>query len=1234
MADALLLPSTMITMTDSHWLRDHFDRIAKNTQEITYEVTPIVDASDHHIPLCWGGFTRRRSTLGLESVSKTENGFTVYQSANPYGWKYGPTAVLTILIALWRQVDHAMKVKEPWLEMQGQESGATRSVLLDYVSPNVVQTLLLSLKQRHWRVSFTIIIFGLLKLTVAFSTALLAVRPTSISASSTTVELALKNGSPSPNDASIYYLDEVYGNIAQGLKYPSGTTKDAAYQEVAGFTQFPPNSSVEVEVLGFFPNLDCEDVTITWNFSTYTGNVPDANGTAENRTTTSLGAYFQNSNCSGRLDELGELLNCFKTTSISNQSACTSEKYYASIGWGVYCPVFDHQPNYAQQANSWVFAVVLLDGTAGAHQSTEGLQIWITASLCRPSYAIEKANLEISIAGSDTVEKQSLSSPTSSTGDMWPDYALTNPTSDLHSIVGIGASYVTSSTPADTTATNFDSIDPWFQLMLAELKTDDLEVFRDVSVMNAAATQVFRRLAAQWVGTWLSFPDHLVTNGSCVFQEARLHVQTSALWEMGVALVVVAVMTLTLALLSRRTSQLNVPRSLTELAASQEKGSAGSLSVLLTGSGHFTDRELKALLSNTTFTLDSSANELPGPAIKTTQKENLSSKSEELARDEHPSKLWRPTASHRWFAAICVCFPICEIAVLEILQHLSDAHTGICDTITTRGTTTTLIALLPATVMLGTAAMFSAAEFSITVFTPWSLMRRGTPRLRHVNKNVSEQLAPVAIIKAMSRHQVAVSLIASSTIVGSLLTIIVSGLFSASNVPKPYPIIAMTTDQFNPSWNEKDDDSSANNFALVQFNNASDPYGTIQDYAFNNISLDSADKTVSQVVDQGNTSTLLEVMTSVLHGGLNCTSVPRELMSYKMWNAPAFESNRTSPAILVTVEMDLPDACQFSTGFWQNTSRLLLQGAASIGYQEIPFPAAFLSSLDNPGASLPLDQQYYPPGCPSFAAIVGTFANDTATDDKTVLICTQFQEEIPATLRFRGPSLSLDPVIPIQLNQSKATKVAGYQYSLFDMFDFRGLGTYNNVTDIAIDEFYDTVVNWLGVPLEDMIGQENEDRFLEVTQRLYGLFMAQVFGQALRVEAANVNTGNNVSSVVQAGSELQATIYDPNRTRVFQDKTSKIILQACLGSMVVLFVTAYSMVDMRKTLPHNPCSIAGTLSLLAGSALARKAASIAEDSGDISQPERRIENEKVKLGWWQAATGDKPTRFGVDLVED
>lgn len=128
----------------------------------------------------WTPFWLRRSTLTafialyvllllsvtvLWRIAQDRNGFTPRFPTHHYTWTYGPTAVLVIVISLWRQVEYHCKILAPWHELShGAE--ASKSLLLDYVSPSQVTTLWLAIRHGTVSVIAAIAGFGCLKLTV------------------------------------------------------------------------------------------------------------------------------------------------------------------------------------------------------------------------------------------------------------------------------------------------------------------------------------------------------------------------------------------------------------------------------------------------------------------------------------------------------------------------------------------------------------------------------------------------------------------------------------------------------------------------------------------------------------------------------------------------------------------------------------------------------------------------------------------------------------------------------------------------------------------------------------------------------------------------------------------------------------------------------------------------------------------------------------------------------------
>lgn len=61
------------------------------------------------------------------------------------------------------------------------------------------------------------------------------------------------------------------------------------------------------------------------------------------------------------------------------------------------------------------------------------------------------------------------------------------------------------------------------------------------------------------------------------------------------------------------------------------------------------------------------------------------------------------------------------------------------------------------------------------------------------------------------------------------------------------------------------------------------------------------------------------------------------------------------------------------------------------------------------------------------------------------------------------------------------------------------------------------------------------------------------------------------------------TVVDPDRPRLSQDTTSTRVLEALLGTMLVLAALATALLGTDHILPKSPCSIAAVASLLADS---------------------------------------------------
>jgi hypothetical protein len=120
----------------------------------------------------------------------------------------------------------------------------------------------------------------------------------------------------------------------------------------------------------------------------------------------------------------------------------------------------------------------------------------------------------------------------------------------------------------------------------------------------------------------------------------------------------------------------------------------------------------------------------------------------------------------------------------------------------------------------------------------------------------------------------------------------------------------------------------------------------------------------------------------------------------------------------------------------------------------------------------------------------------------------------------------------------------------------------------------------------------------------------------------NMRTATNAS----VSPVLTGTYYNPLDPRIFQNHPSKLALQIILGVMVLCGALAYFLSDMSHTLLPNPSSIAGTMSLLAGSQVYSRA----ETFSRMTDKEFKEDGWRFGLGWWPSETG-KPYRYGIDI---
>ncbi|OQV03738.1 hypothetical protein CLAIMM_08746 [Cladophialophora immunda] len=334
-------------------------------------------------------------------------------------------------------------------------------------------------------------------------------------------------------------------------------------------------------------------------------------------------------------------------------------------------------------------------------------------------------------------------------------------------------------------------------------------------------------------------------------------------------------------------------------------------------------------------------------------------------------------------------------------------------------------------------------------------------------------------------------------------------------------------------------------------------------------------------------------------------------------------------------------------------------------YRITPYEIPTLGSLYAPLLLLPNDgagayasgiwltfwskrQGWYSEDCPTIGFYFGHLrVNDTAPLNVTTMMCWQDIEEVDATVAFLPPSMKVDPSRPPTVDEStrRTVKSKAQLYTAELIADnlplwqtgppqgdhpARASLLYADLEPLhttpatgysgssSVESFFQTMIlGGSGIDPEDLMGVENQSRFFTATQHLYRKYMALYINANMREAYA---TGARAPV-------YNATFYSGTGLRLIQNNSSKIALQAILGTMILCSLLAYATLpiwNIRRSLPHNPCTIAGMMSFLAGdSVCSRDVNPVGAEFMTDQQLNRVFADRVFAMGWWfPAAKGE------------
>lgn len=171
----------------------------------------------------------------------------------------------------------------------------------------------------------------------------------------------------------------------------------------------------------------------------------------------------------------------------------------------------------------------------------------------------------------------------------------------------------------------------------------------------------------------------------------------------------------------------------------------------------------------------------------------------------------------------------------------------------------------------------------------------------------------------------------------------------------------------------------------------------------------------------------------------------------------------------------------------------------------------------------------------------------------------------------------------------------------------------SNSTNNNIDNFIEALVLTKdGRPADKLAGAENVENLRNATQRFYGTYMAQAISLNMRDNSTTKDLPIYDGLVTTSGNQ-----------RLQQSRGSKIALQVVLAVMVACAIATRLLLPVKDVLPHNPCSIAGTATLMAGGVMISRIGAERMDMDNL------LHNGLYSLKWWRDEKGVE--RYGIDL---
>lgn len=1060
----------------------------------------------------------------LHVLSSRNGGIAKGYNKDHYLWTYGPTALLTLIAALFNRVEYQAKLMAPWERLAKHPAPGEEILLLDYISPLQPVAMYTSLKNKDFAVAASTTISLVIKILIVLSSGLITLSRIPVHYASMPMEVQnafLDDNSPFRvgNHLPYYVMQGVIG----GSSYPPGISEEFAYQSVQ--SRLPATAQYQVVVDGLATNLHCEIANVDVD-STFTDTDPSWGTSFPNLTVRSPGCDAFSPLTSPSVGSGQVTFGAFSVVQCDGTTDHAGERMVVIVG-----------------LEEWYVDETLPTDDIGSRDNLRGRLVKSAQILCTPQYEINK--VRVTQAGSEVQSVMLTGNSLNRTLGHVRPWDFTN---TFFSTGDFGSAYG-------------EDLDGWrnFNIRQQSVKVDDfmynaletqapsdidVSMLFDPIFIQSIATRYYRQIGAIIAKQILMEPASLNITGSAMIMEDRLVAREWAVQWMAALISTCLILSLITALTIPKYGTLHrSPSTLSEIAALI----ARSPDVLerLRDSGDADSKTLRLQLHGSAFQSEVIHRQLKSNGLSLSQrylviKDVVPAGTGTPARNFHQSE---SAHSHPWILhpASRLALGLVLIALmitLEVLLDQSRSHEGIGnvgDNSYIHYTWTSL----PALVFGGLAMVFSSMDFTIRSLAPYFNLSDMITGDFFRTLDFLDMSVPSAILKEAKLRNFGALATTSKLLFASFFTIFSGSLFQSVYFSSTH----ITHLRANSSF------SSANTAAdytpaLILLSNWSYPSFTYEDLAFPQFLPDTA--LMANDFSNGASSSI-EAVVPALRSHLEC----------RMYNKSTIhvEIGRTGSEGLVEIEEEGEEHNPWSIDLRLNTSYF---GQVWTGYSN----SVFLWGKTN-------------------------LSNTSHVGHIAAMGCNQSIEVVDVETTFIGADLAIDVDNPPRVlpNTERTLSVPIELESFLYGSGYQGIPRISE--DEGLSRFYTVLTQsrW-AIPLS-MFGGGSDDAVAAAIKFQHGIFFAQALNKG-RAPATETNATLTLEQVLagenDASRTYEATVVDKTgRQRVVQDAISTRVLEALLLVTLILLGVGWVWLPKTNALPkRSPTTIASAVALLAG----------------------------------------------------